>query len=299
MTWAKFDDQFPEHPKVRAVGPLGLALHTAAVCYCARHLTDGRLSASVADALVRSVMSPFTDPAGARWAPALKQTAKQLAKQAAALLPAGEQGASSDAVFCAADAVDFLGIMVAAGLWERSKDGASYVVHDYLEYNPSRREVLQKRKIAAQNGRLGGLAKTKQNAKQIAKRVGTRSLPRPLGSLPTPVPVPVPVPVPLNEVKNVSTNVVANATEPGLEPPDSRQVLLLDDILAVTRDAHSLTFYRSVVAQLPEERVRAILAETRGAIAEGRVRKSPARMFTHLARKAMQQRNGLPEARGP
>ena len=41
MSWVKLDDQYPDHPKIVEVGPLGMALHTAATCYCARYLTDG------------------------------------------------------------------------------------------------------------------------------------------------------------------------------------------------------------------------------------------------------------------
>jgi hypothetical protein len=41
VTWVRLDDGFAEHPKMEAAGPLGLALHVAALCYCARHLTDG------------------------------------------------------------------------------------------------------------------------------------------------------------------------------------------------------------------------------------------------------------------
>src|SRR4029453_3116326 len=43
MSWVRLDDQYPDHPKVRALGPLGLALQTAAICYCGRYLTDGFL----------------------------------------------------------------------------------------------------------------------------------------------------------------------------------------------------------------------------------------------------------------
>jgi hypothetical protein len=46
VSWVKYDDQFPDHPKLAALGDLGpLAgwLHVAATCYCSRHLTDGFL----------------------------------------------------------------------------------------------------------------------------------------------------------------------------------------------------------------------------------------------------------------
>lgn len=41
MAWARLDDGFPEHPKVLAVGPFGLAVFVRALCYSARNLTDG------------------------------------------------------------------------------------------------------------------------------------------------------------------------------------------------------------------------------------------------------------------
>jgi hypothetical protein len=51
MTWIKVDDSFGDHPKVMALGRdrmAGLGVWMAAACYCARHLTDGFVPASVA-----------------------------------------------------------------------------------------------------------------------------------------------------------------------------------------------------------------------------------------------------------
>jgi hypothetical protein len=47
--------------------------------------------------------------------------------------------------------------LISAGLWEERKGG--YEIHDYLEYNPSKRQTLQRRKNRAIAGRAGGLAK--------------------------------------------------------------------------------------------------------------------------------------------
>jgi hypothetical protein len=47
MPWVRIDDHFPDHPKVVQAGPLGIALHVAALCYCSRHLTDGFVPAAV------------------------------------------------------------------------------------------------------------------------------------------------------------------------------------------------------------------------------------------------------------
>lgn len=44
MPWVKLDDHFPEHPKIDAAGPLGLALQVRALCHSSRNLTDGYLS---------------------------------------------------------------------------------------------------------------------------------------------------------------------------------------------------------------------------------------------------------------
>ena len=52
MAWAKFDDQYPDHPKIVEVGPLGMALHTAATCYCARYLTNGFVSSAMISRLI-------------------------------------------------------------------------------------------------------------------------------------------------------------------------------------------------------------------------------------------------------
>ena len=46
MPWARFDDQFPDHPKVLAVGPEAGWLFVCGVCYCARILTDGFIPAA-------------------------------------------------------------------------------------------------------------------------------------------------------------------------------------------------------------------------------------------------------------
>lgn len=120
--WIKIDDQFPDHPKIRSVGALGLALQMAAICYCGRYLTDGFLSYSAADALIRSVFAPFTKEDGSIW-------------QAA--ITSGHAGED-------ADECDWKRLMVESGLWENSRKGG-YYIHDYLKYNPKKSEVLAQR----------------------------------------------------------------------------------------------------------------------------------------------------------
>lgn len=45
MTWAKLDDQMPDHPKVVEAGPLASWLNICGICYCSRYLTDGFIPA--------------------------------------------------------------------------------------------------------------------------------------------------------------------------------------------------------------------------------------------------------------
>ena len=51
MSWVKLDDQFPNHPKVVGLRAESVRTHIAALCYCARYLTDGELTKAAVLAL--------------------------------------------------------------------------------------------------------------------------------------------------------------------------------------------------------------------------------------------------------
>ena len=51
MSWVKFDDQFNNHPKVLAAGPLAQLLYMKAIVYCGQYLTDGFIPAAAVDQL--------------------------------------------------------------------------------------------------------------------------------------------------------------------------------------------------------------------------------------------------------
>lgn len=57
MGWAKFDDQFTDHPKVQAVGPMAELLAMRAVIYAARYETDGVIPESVLPRLAVGITS--------------------------------------------------------------------------------------------------------------------------------------------------------------------------------------------------------------------------------------------------
>jgi len=95
--------------------------------------------------------------------------------------------------------------LVRVGLWETRKDG--FFVHDYLDYNPSKAQVLAERERKSEAGRLGGIAaqqakrearaqaEAEQVLEQVPKQVLGRCLPSATpsasGSSGTPVPVPI------------------------------------------------------------------------------------------------------------
>lgn len=107
MTWVKFDDQFPIHRKVKGLTDAEYRLHTEAVFWCARNLTDGHVG-----------RDELRDVSG------ISKPERHLAA------------------------------LVKRGLWIETDTG--WVIHDYLEYQPSRSKVLQTRKQRAEAGKLGG-----------------------------------------------------------------------------------------------------------------------------------------------
>ena len=100
--------------------------------------------------------------------------------------------------------------LVAARLWEQCEQG--YVIHDYLEYNPSRSETIERQKhISEKRSKAGktGMANrwqrdNKDDNKPITKEVTEREQSDNPVPGPGPVPVPVPEPVPGN-VKPAAT----------------------------------------------------------------------------------------------
>jgi len=52
MTWAKFEDTFPQHPKIRRLSGDAFKLHVAAICWSNQWLTDGHIPTEQIDALV-------------------------------------------------------------------------------------------------------------------------------------------------------------------------------------------------------------------------------------------------------
>lgn len=128
MAWAKIDDKFFSHPKVRSAGRDATLLHLAALTYCNEHLTDGFIQE---ESIPYIAMLAFID---------------------------------------VEDAKQNLSKLLSVGLWEECEGG--YLVHDYLEYNPTREMVEETRAARAEAGKRGGEAKTPE--KQASSRENGR-----------------------------------------------------------------------------------------------------------------------------
>jgi general stress protein YciG len=118
MAWARIDDNYPSHPKVVAIGAEGLALDVAGICYAARFETDGQVPAMMLGALC----PPVADP----------EAVVQL------LVGAGRWHAPGHACPQCPAVTD------------------GWIIHDFLDYNPSAADQADRRRKRAEAGRKGG-----------------------------------------------------------------------------------------------------------------------------------------------
>ena len=170
MTWVRLDENFAEHPKVARAGPLGIAMHVAALCYCNRHLTDGFIPKEI----VRTLLD-FTGLGMRMW-------------------DGDMVGGGHDAEWSLV--VDDL---VEAGLWEPVDDG--WVIHDYHDYQPSKEHVQAVRKERQAAGRKSGESRRLKQSASNSEANDEQSVQQSASKGQTKA---EPVPVPVTEVSTSS-----------------------------------------------------------------------------------------------
>jgi hypothetical protein len=142
MPWAKFDDRYPWHRKVRPLSDAAFRLDVSAVCWCAENLTDGLIEPEHLT-LVSDVKRP--------------------SKAAAELVKTGRwHGAGHDCPSCP------------------DVSPGAYVIHDYLDFNPTREKVEKDREERRKAGRIGGRASGESrsreaNTKQVASDLPSKT----------------------------------------------------------------------------------------------------------------------------
>jgi hypothetical protein len=115
VPWVRFDDQFPIHHKVAGLSDKTYRLHTEAIFWCARNLTDGRIS----DTKLHQIRATLRNPA----------THVSVLVSLQLWHPPGEDCPSEK---CPATGSD--------GDW---------IIHDYWFYQPSKAQVLREREASA------------------------------------------------------------------------------------------------------------------------------------------------------
>lgn len=117
MPWVRFDDQFPIHRKVDGLSDAAYRLHTSAIFWCARNLTDGFVSQDDLDGVTARVRTP------ARFA---AECVKRDTWH--------EAGTACPSLKC-----------------PPAPDGETgWVIHDYWAYQPTKAQVLADREKAAE-----------------------------------------------------------------------------------------------------------------------------------------------------
>lgn len=167
LMWVRIDDKFPQHPKIAAAGPLAIAMQVAGLCYCNRELTDGFIPRSIARTLLD-------------W-----QIEREDGRLFTVAITSGMVG---DDLSCQW----VIDLLVEVGMWEEVAGG--FRIHDYLDYQPSRDDVLQDREKTAKRqadwrSRHKPDAANNDNVNSNGRSNGVTDAP--VTGAPNPVPVPV------------------------------------------------------------------------------------------------------------
>ena len=159
--WVKISLDLPRHPKMMVVSVPARWLFVELLCYCSEYMTDGVVPEVVAKRLASNIASDtLSDLLN-------KMPSKELSIMLSEMLSTGLSNLADRLL------EELTGNGDPATL---SVEGDTYIIHDYLDHQASRKDVLARQKRLREAGRRGGLAKAKQNAKQEAKRSSSKML---------------------------------------------------------------------------------------------------------------------------
>ncbi|GEM_PF-3266771 len=143
--WTKIGEEFFRHPKIVTVGRDARDLYLVALCHCNENLTDG----FVAERYLRRLA-----------AEAEIEDVEAAVHNLCGSFPMATGSHNP--------------------LWHKITGG--YLIHDFLEYNPSRRDVEEERARKADAGRRGGQARAARRASKTTGAQGPAQAPAlPLG----------------------------------------------------------------------------------------------------------------------
>jgi hypothetical protein len=178
MVWARLDDAILDNPKIAKAGVIGFAMHVAAITWCSRNLSDG----FIPDSAVRRLLD----------LPEVPYEYVGLVECSGHVLDDVNESLNEIRSLKGDDVAKWL---VECRLWERDETRSGYVVHDFLDYNPSKKEVEEDRARKSSAGRAGAQKRwhsPKQNdsgvpSESMAESVRTR------WQNDSPIPIPIPI----------------------------------------------------------------------------------------------------------
>lgn len=151
--WIKLDDGFATHPKVMAAGAIPALIQVRAICYASQHKTDGFIPSSAVILLLSGLDELGID-----------------------LGQAGEHATFG----CQGNEIDWAPKMIEYGLWEERPGG--YYVHDYLDWNLSKREYesfINKKRKAGKKGMKARWGKASSALTPIVTDIITNDITKP------------------------------------------------------------------------------------------------------------------------
>ena len=158
--WIKISLDLPMHPKMLAVSVPARWLFMEMLCYCSEYMTDGVVPEVVAKRLATNTASDTLS--GLQSIMLSKQLSKKASKMLSDLLNAGLTELAEHLLNELKSNGDPATLIYENG---------AYLIHDYLDHQASRKDIIARQERLREAGRRGGLAKAKQNAKQDASKM--------------------------------------------------------------------------------------------------------------------------------
>lgn len=153
--WIKISLDLPMHPKMLAVSVPARWLFLEMLCYCSEYMTDGVVPEVVAKRLATNTASDTLSGLQSL------MLSKELSKKTSKML------SSSLGVGLAELAEHLINELKSNGdPATLSYENGAYLIHNYLDHQASRKDIIARQERLREAGRRGGLAKGKQKAKQ-------------------------------------------------------------------------------------------------------------------------------------
>lgn len=232
MPWVRIDEEFVHHPKVVQVGPLGVALQVAALCYANKHLTDG----FIPHGAVRLLLD-------------FNRLGENVGERADYWQEVG--------------AFNVANRLVEAGMWRPVPGG--FQIHDYEHYQPTKAEVIAERERNAIAGKRSAQARAtrrQQDGQRPVEHIVERSVDTTSNDFATQgQPVPVPVPPPTTGDPEASPVEIPRASPTGRASRSTAPSNVTPIPTAQTFVAAYVDAYRGRAGHDPPSRVKGHLAK--------------------------------------